>query len=51
MIDVGAEVLERGFDAGFDDFELTVITEGGLLVNLDLGCSFMGFESPPIEAR
>ena len=51
MVDVGAEVLEGSFDAEFGGFELTVVTERCLLVNLDLWSVTHGIEPPPIEAR
>lgn len=36
MIHVCAEVLERGFDVRFGYFELTILAERGLPLNLDL---------------
>jgi hypothetical protein len=36
MIHVSTEVLERGLDACLCDFELPIVTERGLSLNLDL---------------
>jgi hypothetical protein len=37
MIHICAEVLEGGFDARFGHFELAIVSEGSLLLNLDFG--------------
>lgn len=36
MIHVSTEVLERGLDARLSHFELAIVTERGLSLNLDL---------------
>ena len=51
MVDLRAEVFERGWDAVCGGFELAVVAEGGALMGLDLRSGARRIRASSIEAR